>query len=114
MQLVHAANIIIVQLGQIIVVLVKPNMNAQIVVMFGTYKDTNMFKPSQTIIETLLLNHNAILDYIHNKDNMIHFLDVIEDDGDGNEIVTKQSYFSMLINDYMRFVLMFRHQASYI
>lgn len=54
-----------------------------------------MFELSPVIEEVISLDFEKVKEYINNKDNMIHFLDVIVEDENGNETVTEESYFSI-------------------
>lgn len=62
-----------------------------------------MFTPDDMIEESLILNFDSIMEYERDKNNMIHFLDVIKEDEDGNETVIQESYFSINQKVYRTF-----------
>lgn len=50
-----------------------------------------MLIPHHVIEETLILDFEKVKEYVNNKDNMVHFLDVVDEDDN----VIEESYFSV-------------------
>lgn len=58
-----------------------------------------MLIPHHVIEETLILDFEKVKEYVNNKDNMVYFLDVVDEDDN----VIEESYFSVNQTRYLTF-----------
>jgi len=64
----------------------------------------NMLELSPIITETIHINFESVLAYCRNKDNVVHFLDVVKlDDMDNIIEVIQESYFSLNQQTHLTF-----------